>query len=102
LFYELVKHGAMRRIAGEEEVKAAIFSPPKTTRAYFRGRSVARFHSAIASVQWDEIVFAEGERLRRVSLPEAAHDARLSRLNELCRGDGTFAEFMNGIRAIDG
>jgi proteasome accessory factor A len=101
LFYELVKQGAMRRIVSEEEVKASIFSPPETTRAFFRGRSVARFHSSIASVQWDEIVFAEGGRLHRVCLPEAANDARLSQLNELCRGDGTFAEFITGIREID-
>ena len=28
----------MRRIVTEEEIKAAIFTPPETTRAYFRGR----------------------------------------------------------------
>jgi proteasome accessory factor A len=102
LFYELVKQGAMRRIVSEEEVKAAIFSPPETTRAFFRGRSVARFHSSIASVQWDEIVFGEGERLQRVCLPEAANDARLSRLNALCRADGTFEDFIRGIQEIGG
>ena len=34
--------GAVRRIVTEEEIKAAIFNPPETTRAFFRGRAVAR------------------------------------------------------------
>ena len=48
----------MRRIMNEEEIKTAIFTPPETTRAFFRGRSVARFNDEISSIQWDEIVFA--------------------------------------------
>ena len=101
LFHELLRQGAMRRIVSEDEVQAAIFSPPETTRAFFRGRSVARFHNVIESVQWDEIVFTDGKRPRRVVLPEAALDERLRRLNELCRGDGTFADFIKQVAAID-
>ena len=57
LYYELVRKGLMRRITSEEEIKTAIFSPPETTRAFFRGRAVARFNDEISSIQWDEIVF---------------------------------------------
>ena len=57
--YELLRQGSMRSVVREEEIKGAIFAPPETTRAYFRGRSVARFNNAIASIQWDEIVFRE-------------------------------------------
>src|SRR5437588_1195470 len=56
LYYELVRKGLMRRITSEEEIKTAIFSPPETTRAFFRGRAVARFNDQISSIQWDEIV----------------------------------------------
>ena len=59
LYYELVRQGAMRRVVTEAEIKRAIFAPPEDTRAYFRGRSVARFNSEIKSIQWDEIVFTE-------------------------------------------
>ncbi len=85
LFYELVRQGSMRRVVSEEEIKAAIFSPPETTRAYFRGRSVARFNEAIESIQWDEIVFGKGDEARRICFPEAAGDARLESLNEALR-----------------
>jgi proteasome accessory factor A len=44
LFYELLREGQMRRLVSEEEVKEAIFHPPETTRAFFRGRAVARFN----------------------------------------------------------
>jgi hypothetical protein len=50
---------------------------PKPTRAFFRGRSVARFNDEISSIQSDEIVFENQSQLRRVVLPEAVSDARL-------------------------
>src|SRR5205807_2931591 len=52
LYYELARQGSMRRLVKEEEIKTAIFTPPETTRAFFRGRSVARFNDQIASIQW--------------------------------------------------
>src|ERR1700751_3787959 len=57
LYYELVRQNSMRRIVHEDDIKTSIFTPPETTRAFFRGRSVARFTEEIASIQWDEIVF---------------------------------------------
>ena len=68
LYYELARQGSIRRLVSEEEIKTAIFTPPETTRAFFRGRSVARFNDQIASIQWDEIVFANGALSRRVGL----------------------------------
>jgi proteasome accessory factor A len=70
LYYDLVRLGSMRQIVSDDEIQQAVFAPPDTTRAFFRGRSVARFHERIKSVQWDEVVFANGERPVRVSLPE--------------------------------
>ncbi len=49
LYYELLRKGLMRRVTGEEEIKTAIFNPPETTRAFFRGRAVARFNDEISS-----------------------------------------------------
>src|SRR5207302_5372244 len=71
LYYELARQGSMRRFVKEEEIKLSIFTPPETTRAFFRGRSVARFNDQISSIQWDELVFANGSQSRRVALPEA-------------------------------
>ena len=71
LFHELARQGSMRSIVSEDEIKSAIFAPPETTRAYFRGRSVARFNDAITSIQWDEIAFTNGASSHLVTLARA-------------------------------
>jgi proteasome accessory factor A len=100
LFYELVRQGSMRRVVTEEEIKAAIFTPPDTTRAYFRGRSVARFNDAIESIQWDEMVFSNGSQPIRLRFPEASMDARLDMLNQAARNGKDFGEFIRAVGAV--
>src|SRR5213076_3318880 len=39
LYYEVLRKGLMRRVTTEDEIKSAIFNPPETTRAFFRGRA---------------------------------------------------------------
>jgi proteasome accessory factor A len=99
LYYELVRQGSIRRVATEEQIKLAIYNPPDTTRAFFRGRSVARFNDEIASIQWDEIVFANGSSSYRVALPEAGLDPRLTALNQAARNGKDFSEFLHAIEA---
>src|SRR5215510_8014820 len=100
LYYELLRKGLMRRITSEEEIKTAIFNPPETTRAFFRGRAVARFNDEISSIQWDEIVFSNGAYSHRVALPESAMDARLEARNpRWCHGKD-FPEVMSGVGQI--
>jgi Pup amidohydrolase len=101
LYYELLRKGMMRRVTNEEEIKAAIFNPPETTRAFFRGRAVARFNDEISSIQWDEIVFTNEAHSFRVSLPEAAINARLDALNHAARNGKDFIEFMKAVAQID-
>jgi proteasome accessory factor A len=101
LYYELVREGLIRRVTSEEEIKAAIFNPPETTRAFFRGRAVARFNDEISSIQWDEIVFTNGAYSHRVALPEAAMNTRLDALNHAARNGKDFSEFMTAIAQID-
>ncbi|HWC10130.1 MAG TPA: depupylase/deamidase Dop [Acidimicrobiales bacterium] len=61
----------MERLVDEESVVAAITSPPTTTRAYFRGRCLQRWASAIAAANWDSLVFDLGtDPLRRVPMME--------------------------------
>jgi proteasome accessory factor PafA2 len=101
LYYELLRKGLMRRITNEEEIKAAIFNPPETTRAFFRGRAVARFNDEISSIQWDEIVFTNEANSFRVELPEAAINARLDALNHAARNGKDFSEFLNAVLQIN-
>src|SRR5213079_75269 len=101
LYYELARQESFRRLVKEAEIKTAIFTPLETTRAFFRGRSVARFNDQIASIQWDELVFANGALSRRIGLPEAFADARLEALNQAARNGKDFSEFIRAVSAVD-
>ena len=101
LYYELLRKGLMRRVTNEEEIKASIFNPPETTRAFFRGRAVARFNDEISSIQWDEIVFTNQAHSFRVALPEAAVNARLNALNHAARNGKDFSEFLSAVLQIN-
>jgi len=101
LYYELVRQGSARRVVSEEDIKMSIFTPPETTRAFFRGRSVAKFNDQIASLQWDEIVFTNAGQTRRITLPEAFADARLDALNQAARNGKDFSEFIRAVSAVD-
>jgi proteasome accessory factor A len=101
LYYELLRTGLMRRVTNEEEIKASIFNPPETTRAFFRGRAVARFNDEISSIQWDEIVFTNQAHSFRVALPEAATNARLDALNHAAQNGKDFSEFLSAVLQIN-
>jgi len=98
LFYELEREGQMRQLVQEEEIKHAIFSPPETTRAFFRGRAVAKFNREIESLQWDEMTFRSNGTSRVVTLAHPSHDAWLDRVNAAIRAAKTFEEFDAALR----
>jgi len=53
------------------DVWRAMTEPPTTTRAYFRGRCLAKWPDQIAAANWDSIVFDIGrDPLRRVPMME--------------------------------
>ena len=61
----------MQRIVEEEEVAEAMTEPPRTTRAYFRGKCLQRWASSVAAANWDSLVFDLGdEPLRRIPMME--------------------------------
>ncbi|SER30783.1 depupylase/deamidase Dop [Actinokineospora terrae] len=67
LYNRLVARGSMKRLVTEDEVRSAITSPPQDTRAYFRGRCLERYPSAIAAASWDSVIFDLGrESLVRI------------------------------------
>ena len=55
----------------EAEVRDAMVNPPLTTRAYFRGRCLAKWPGEIVAANWDSVVFDIGrDQLRRVPMME--------------------------------
>ncbi len=70
-------------LCDDAAVDAARTEPPTSTRAYFRGRCLAKYAPDIVAANWDSLVFDVGsDPLRRVPMMEplrgtAAHVARL-------------------------
>ena len=85
LYYELARTGQMRRTVTEKQIHHAIFYPPEGTRAFFRGRAVARFNSQIGTLQWDALTFGAGESAKIFTFPHPAFDADLDLLNARIR-----------------
>jgi proteasome accessory factor A len=85
LYYELARTDQIRRVVTEKAIRHAIFYPPEGTRAFFRGRAVARFHEQISSLQWDALTFGEDDDALAFEFPHPAFDPGLDRLNSLIR-----------------
>ncbi len=77
LYNRLEASGKVERLTTDEEVERAIMMPPEDTRAYFRGRCIARFPDAIAAASWDSIIMDTGrEALQRIPMREPLRGTR--------------------------
>ncbi len=59
----------LRRLVDDGQITAAVTEPPKGTRAWFRGKCLARWPEAVITANWDSLVFDIGtDPLRRVPM----------------------------------
>ncbi|QDP98806.1 proteasome accessory factor PafA2 [Microlunatus elymi] len=56
LYSALVARGKMRRLVDDDQIAAARTDPPTDTRAYFRGRVMEKFGSAVVAASWDSVI----------------------------------------------
>jgi len=67
----LASRANLTTLVSAEEVATAITEPPSSTRAYFRGRCLAKWPRAVVAANWDSLVFDVGaDPLRRVPMME--------------------------------
>ncbi len=61
----------LETIVSHDDVISAMTEPPRTTRAYFRGKCLQRWPNEIVAANWDSMVFDVGrDPLRRVPMME--------------------------------
>jgi proteasome accessory factor PafA2 len=71
LYQRLVDAGNVERLVSDAEIDRAVMEPPVDTRAYFRGRCIAKYPDAIAAASWDSLIFDTGrDALQRVPTRE--------------------------------
>jgi proteasome accessory factor A len=77
LYNRLATRGSMKRLVDEEQVVAAMRTPPEDTRAYFRGRCLERYPAEVAAASWDSVIFDLGrESLVRIPTLEPLRGTR--------------------------
>jgi proteasome accessory factor A len=77
LYHRLAAGGKVERLVDDEEIDRAVQEPPEDTRAYFRGRCIARFPESIAAASWDSMIFDTGrDALQRVPMREPLRGTR--------------------------
>lgn len=63
--------GQVERLTTDDEVAAAMTTPPRTTRAWLRGRVVAARPDLVDAASWSTVVLdRDGEHLEVVGLPD--------------------------------
>ena len=94
LYHRLAEAGKVQRLVSEAEIEAAIMNPPEETRAFFRGRCIAKFPGSIAAASWDSIIFDTGaEALQRVPTREPLRGSR-EHVEELLEASETAADLV--------
>nr|WP_017559454.1 depupylase/deamidase Dop [Nocardiopsis baichengensis] len=95
LYNRLAQRGRIERMVGESEVERAITEPPEDTRAYFRGRCLAKYADSVAAASWDSVIFdlPGYDSLQRVPTLEPSRGTR-EHVGALLDGAATAADLV--------
>jgi len=101
LYNKLVARGSMTTLLSEEAIGRAVTEPPEDTRAYFRGRCMAKYPTQVAAASWDSVIFDVGrESLQRVPTlePLKGTKAHVGALLDSCDDALALVDTMAGKR----
>ena len=100
LYHRLASRGQVDRVVTDEEIAEAVHEPPHDTRAYFRGRCLARYGEHVAAASWDSVIFDIPGRgaLQRVPTLDPSRGTRehVESLLQRCR---TAADLVDALAA---
>ena len=100
LYHRLLSRGQVDRVVTDQQITEAVHEPPHDTRAYFRGRCLARYGEHVAAASWDSVIFDIPGRgaLQRVPTLDPSRGTRehVEALLQRCR---TAAELVDALAA---
>lgn len=70
LYHALVRKGRMKTLVSNEEIEHAALHPPENSRAWFRGRIVAKFGESVIAASWQTMVLNVGDRSAKISIAD--------------------------------
>ncbi len=100
LYNRLAARGRMQRLVSHDEVVRAVSEPPEDTRAYFRGRCLAKYADSVTAASWDSVIFdvPGHESLQRIPTLEPLRGTR-SHVGELLDRCSSAAELVRALSA---
>ena len=99
LYHRLERSGKVERLTTDEEVQRAIMEPPDDTRAFFRGRCIAKYPDAIAAASWDSLILDTGrDALQRIPMREPLRGTRahVEELLDACEDAAALVDRLTG------
>lgn len=98
LYHRLAARDRVERLVAAEAVASAVENPPEDTRAYFRGRCLAKYGRDVAAASWDSVIFdvPGHESLQRVPMLEPLRGGR-DAVGDLIDASQTAAELMAAL-----
>ncbi|WP_368861978.1 depupylase/deamidase Dop [Frankia gtarii] len=97
LYNRLVERGRFDLVVSEDEVIRAMTEPPEDTRAFFRGRCLARYPQQVAAASWDSVIFDIGrDSLQRVPTLEPLRGTK-AHVGELLDRCATAADLVDAL-----
>ncbi len=98
LYHRLLARDRVERIVDEADVRAAVADPPEDTRAYFRGRCLAKYGRDVAAASWDSVIFdvPGHDSLQRVPMLEPLRGGR-DAVGHLIDASETAADLMAAL-----
>jgi Pup amidohydrolase len=100
LFHRLVARGRMATLIDAADVESAMQGPPEDTRAYFRGRCLAKYGREVAAASWDSLIFdiPGQDSLQRIPMLEPLRGGRES-VGALIDASETAADLVQALAA---
>jgi proteasome accessory factor PafA2 len=100
LYHRLVERGRVDRVVTDEDAASAVTDPPEDTRAYFRGRCLAKYGAEVAAASWDSVIFdvAGRDSLQRVPMLEPLRGGK-DAVGDLIDRSDTAADLMAALAA---
>ena len=80
LYYALEQSGSIIGAPDDAAVRRAISDPPRSTRAYIRGRCIQKFAPSVIAAQWDHITLQGRSGAAQSLLAGRFHSLTRSRL----------------------
>lgn len=101
LAHRLRAMGQVTELVDRDDVVAAVTTPPPDTRAYFRGRCLARFGESVLAASWDSVVFETPGRPTptRVPMPDPFGGTRAG-IGDLVETAPTVDALLDGLDAV--